>query len=171
VRIAEDDLDRLVAADHERAGERRDPARVGTFDDLEAQVAHAGRLRRAQAASRLGQLGERGTELAELLVGPCDPPRQPGDLVDLRAGPAGEPDRPPLELALQADALRLDPERAGVAVREGPFDVLEPRRRSGRQQTDALQEGNAIEGVLGHLSIIRPPHAEGMGRASYLLSQ
>jgi hypothetical protein len=116
------------------------------------------------------QFDERGAELDELLVRSRDPVRQTDHLVDLRA-PPGKPGGPRLQLALQADSLRLDSERAGIAVGERAFDLLERGRGSGREHTDVIQHGAVIEGVLGHLSIIRPPPAEGMGRASYLLSQ
>ena len=49
MRVGERNLDRRVAADHERAAERHDPPRVGALDDLEAQLSHAGEVRTCAA--------------------------------------------------------------------------------------------------------------------------
>jgi hypothetical protein len=69
------------------------------------------------------------------------------------------------------EPLRFDPQRAGVAVDERALDLLELRRRRGRQHPDVLHQGNTIEGVVGHQLIIRPGPATDMGRASYLSAQ
>src|SRR4029077_21275748 len=110
-------------------------------------------------------------ELGELHVGLRNALCETGDLVDLCDLHAAEPGRAALELPPEAESLRLDPQGAGVAVGERPLDPVELRRRRRGQDTNVLQYGIPIEGVLGHQSIMRSRPAGNMGRTSYLFPQ